>query len=117
VAIEAQKQKECHPLNLTVYNYCNFVKKYFLPHFLIDQHSSVVLKSFQLPKTGRSRCKAARLIQVCRHYIPYCFRLIPGTSKLLKSHPVGLPETKNQQGRKFDEICRGRICICKESEK
>jgi len=30
---------------------------------------------------------------------------------------VGLPGTKNQQGRKFDETCRGRICICKETEK
>jgi len=26
-------------------------------------------------------------------------------SKLYKSHAVGLPETKNQQGRTFDETC------------
>jgi len=38
-------------------------------------------------------------------------------SKLLKSHAVGLPEIKNQQGRKFDKTCRVRICICKESKK
>jgi len=38
-------------------------------------------------------------------------------SELLKSHAVSLPEMKNQQGRKFDEICRVRICICKESKK
>jgi len=30
-------------------------------------------------------------------------------SKLLKCHAVGLPEIKNQQGRKFDETCRVRI--------
>jgi len=29
---------------------------------------------------------------------------------------VGLPEIKNQQGRKFDETCRVRIFICKESK-
>jgi len=38
-------------------------------------------------------------------------------SKLIKSHAVNLPEIKNQQGRKFDETCRVRICICKESKK
>jgi len=37
-------------------------------------------------------------------------------SKLLKSHAVGLPEVKNQQGRKFDETCRVRICICEEKK-
>jgi len=26
-------------------------------------------------------------------------------SKLLKSHAAGLPDTKNQQERKFDETC------------
>jgi len=35
----------------------------------------------------------------------------------VKSHAVSLPEIKNQQERKFDEICRARICICKESKK
>jgi len=30
---------------------------------------------------------------------------------------VSLPEIKNQQGRKFYETCRPRICICKESKK
>jgi len=29
-------------------------------------------------------------------------------SKRLKSHAVDLPETKNQQGRKFDKTCPGR---------
>jgi len=29
---------------------------------------------------------------------------------------VVLPEIENQQGRKFDETCRVRICICKESK-
>jgi len=38
-------------------------------------------------------------------------------SKLLKSHAVGLSETKNQQGRKFDETCRVRICMWKECNK
>jgi len=38
-------------------------------------------------------------------------------SKLLKSHGMGLPEIKNQQGKKFDETRRVRICICKESKK
>jgi len=38
-------------------------------------------------------------------------------SKLLKSDAVGSPEIKNQKGRKFDEICRVRISICKESKK
>jgi len=38
-------------------------------------------------------------------------------SKLLKSHAVSLPEMKNKQGRKFDETCRVRISICKESKK
>ena len=28
---------------------------------------------------------------------------------LLKSHAAGLPESKNQQGRKFDKSCRVRI--------
>jgi len=28
-------------------------------------------------------------------------------SKLLKGHAAGLPETKNQQGRKFDITCPG----------
>jgi len=37
-------------------------------------------------------------------------------SKLLKSHVVGSPEIKNQQGRKFDETCV-RISKCKESKK
>jgi len=37
-------------------------------------------------------------------------------SKLLKSHAVSLPEIKNHQGRKFDELCRVRTCICKESK-
>jgi len=39
-------------------------------------------------------------------------------SKLLNRHAVGLPEIKNQQqqGRKFDETCQVRICICKESK-
>jgi len=30
---------------------------------------------------------------------------------------VSLPEIKNQQGRKFDETCRVRIRLCKESAK
>jgi len=30
---------------------------------------------------------------------------------------MGLPELKNQQGRKFDETCRARMCICKEIKK
>jgi len=38
-------------------------------------------------------------------------------SKLLKSQAVGLPETKNQQGRTFDETGWVHICICKESKK
>jgi len=38
-------------------------------------------------------------------------------SELLKSHVVGLPEIKKQQGRKFDEACRLRIYICIESKK
>jgi len=38
-------------------------------------------------------------------------------SKLLKNHAVSLPEIENQQRRKFDETCRARICICKESNK
>jgi len=29
---------------------------------------------------------------------------------------MGLPETKKQQGRKFDETYRVRICICQESK-
>jgi len=39
-------------------------------------------------------------------------------SKLLKSHAADLSEIKNQQqqGRKFDETCRVRICICTESK-
>jgi len=38
-------------------------------------------------------------------------------SKLLKSHALDLSEIKNQKGRKFDETCRVRICIWKESKK
>ena len=38
-------------------------------------------------------------------------------SKLLKSRTVGLPETKNQQGRTFDEISWVHICISTESIK
>jgi len=30
---------------------------------------------------------------------------------------VDLAETKNQQGRKFDETCRFCTCICKERRK
>jgi len=30
-------------------------------------------------------------------------------SMLLKGHAVGLTESKNQQGRKFDKSCRVRI--------
>jgi len=30
---------------------------------------------------------------------------------------VSLPETKNQQGRTFNETCWVHICICKESKK
>jgi len=37
-------------------------------------------------------------------------------SKLLKSHAVSLPEIIHQQGRKFYEICRVRLCLCKESK-
>ena len=32
-------------------------------------------------------------------------------SKLLKIPMVGLPETKNQQGRTFNETCWVHICI------
>jgi len=32
-------------------------------------------------------------------------------SKLVKSQTVGLPETKNQQGRTFDETFWVHICI------
>jgi len=35
-------------------------------------------------------------------------------SKLLKSLAVGLPETKNEQGRTFDELCWVHICIRKQ---
>jgi len=38
-------------------------------------------------------------------------------SRLLKSQAVGLPETKNQQGRSFDETCWVHICISKENKK
>jgi len=38
-------------------------------------------------------------------------------SELLKSHTLGLPEIKSLQGKKFDEIYRVRICLCKESKK
>jgi len=41
---------------------------------------------------------------------PLTFSCNPGMSKLLKSRAVSLPEIKNQQGRKFDETCRLRIC-------
>jgi len=37
--------------------------------------------------------------------------LIPGISKLSKRQAAGLPETKNQQGRTFDETCWGHICM------
>jgi len=30
---------------------------------------------------------------------------------------VSVPEIKNQQGRKFDEICCVPICLCKECKK
>jgi len=30
---------------------------------------------------------------------------------------VSLPEIKIQRGRKFDETCRVRICLCEESKK
>jgi len=30
---------------------------------------------------------------------------------------VGLPETKTQQGRKFDETCRVLLCLCEDSKK
>jgi len=33
-------------------------------------------------------------------------------SKLLKSHAMGLPEAKNQKGRKFDETCRVCTSTC-----
>jgi len=38
-------------------------------------------------------------------------------SKLLKRHAMGSPENKNQQGRKFDGICRVCVSIWTESEK
>jgi len=38
-------------------------------------------------------------------------------SKLLKSHALDLPETKNQQGRIRDETCWVHIRISKESKK
>jgi len=38
-------------------------------------------------------------------------------SKLLKSHALDLPETKNQQGRICDETCWVHIRISKESKK
>jgi len=38
-------------------------------------------------------------------------------SKLLKSQAVGLPETKNQRGRSFDETCWVHRCRSKESKK
>jgi len=38
-------------------------------------------------------------------------------SKLLKNQAVGLPETKNQQGRTFDETGWVHIYISKESKK
>jgi len=47
------------------------------------------------------------------NFVVWC----PGMSKLLKSHAVGLPLTKNQQERKYDETCRVCICICKESKR
>jgi len=37
-------------------------------------------------------------------------------SEQLKSHVVGVTEIENQQGRKFDETCRVRICISKEKK-
>jgi len=35
-----------------------------------------------------------------------------------KKHALGLPEIKNQQqqGKKFDETCRVRICTCKANK-
>ena len=33
-----------------------------------------------------------------------------------KSQAAGLPETKNQQGRTFDETCCVHICISKHSK-
>jgi len=41
----------------------------------------------------------------------------PGLSKLLKSQAVGLSETKNQQGRTFDETWWVHMRISKESKK
>jgi len=38
-------------------------------------------------------------------------------SKLLKYHTVGFPETKTQQGRKFDKAYWVCVCICKENKK
>jgi len=38
-------------------------------------------------------------------------------NKLLKSQVVGLQETKNQQGKTFDETCSVHICISNESKK
>jgi len=38
-------------------------------------------------------------------------------SKLLKSQAVGLPETKNQQTRTFDETCWVHICIRKQKNR
>jgi len=38
-----------------------------------------------------------------------CLVWSPEMSMLLKSHAAGLPESKNQQGRKFDKSCRVRI--------
>jgi len=41
----------------------------------------------------------------------------PGMSNLLKSQAVALPETKNQQGRTFDETYCVHTCICEKATK
>jgi len=38
-------------------------------------------------------------------------------SKLIKSQAVGLPETKYQQGRTFDETCWVHTCMHRKSKK
>jgi len=52
-----------------------------------------------------------------RPSLSYNLRLVPLNEQTMKKSWCWLTGDKNQQGRKFAETCRVRICICKESKK
>jgi len=74
VAIEAQKQKEWHPMNLSEWN--KLRQRMVLTHFW-NQHSSVICytynKSFSILRAGFSWCDALSRLILLWGTIPHCY--------------------------------------------